>query len=403
MIFVKLGFKNLARNKRRTILAGLAVGLGLASLILADGIWKGMIENMVTNVTSTYIGDAQVHHSKFGESYEAQYILKDPQVLEEKILNYNFVTALTERVLAIGMISSSGDSLNANIVGIDPINESEISRFHERIVEGDYLRSEKDIMIGKRLQKKLDVELGDRLVVTVSEVKTGKIKQVLFRLSGIFGMGSKEIDEEMALIHFKSLQSLLGIKGIHEIAIRFHKPSDADTYLNVLKSLEDKDTKVETWKELVPQVVAAMGMTQISINILGLILSLLVSLGILNTLFMSLYERTYEFGVIRALGTKDHELLLMIASEAFGLGVISNLFGFFISAIIGGYWMKYGIDYSGIEFGEVTFTDKIYFVFSANQISVYPLIVLIFVILISLYPAWKTLKIKPASALRRSM
>ena len=400
MMMFKLGFRNLMRNRRRSFLTGLAVGLGLASMILADGFWAGMLSNMVSSVTSTYIGDAQVHHGKFIDTQESKYFIKDTKSIEAQLRNNSNVEAYSSRTLSLGMITSSTESKNVRIMGVNPYREAKVSLFDERILSGKYIEGEKDLIIGERLRERLDARLGDRLVLTVSDLDSGEIQQDLFRLSGVYGVGTKELDEHLVLVHFLRLQKLLGAKGTNEIAIKLK--NSTFQIKNFLK-IESPSTQVKTWKELVPQVVAAIEMSNKSIGILGLILFLLVAFGILNTLFMSLFERNYEFGILRAIGTKDREIFYMVTSEAFALSLLSSFIGIIIASLVGFYWMHHGLDYSGIEFGEVTFTEKIYFQFSLHQFIIYPFALCLFTIFISLYPSWRLLKTKPAQSLHRTL
>jgi ABC-type lipoprotein release transport system permease subunit len=401
MIFFKLGFRNLMRNKKRTTLSGLAVGLGLAAIIITDGFWLGMMDNMIKSVINTYIGHGQIHHPKFSETYESNYILSDFKSITKKLDAMPEVMAYSQRTLSIGMLSSSNDSMNVQVLGVNADQESEVSKFKDRMLSGKYLSTKNDILIGDRLRKKLNVELGDRLVLTVSDAVTGDVKQELFRLSGVFGIGSKEMDQGMVIVHEQKLQELLNVSAPHEIVIVFKETHERNDSL--LGQLKNDSNLVESWKDLAPQIVGVIEMSKYSIGILGVIMYSLVALGILNTLFMSLFERNYEFGVIQAIGTKKREVVWMVLSEAFSLGVISVIFGLIISGAIGWYMMTYGIDYSGIEFGEMTFTEKIYFIPHIKQITLYPLITLIFTLIISLYPAWHVIRQKPAESLHRSL
>jgi ABC-type lipoprotein release transport system permease subunit len=404
MMFIKLGFRNLWRNKRRSLLAGLAIGVGLASLMVADGFWEGMLQNMVKTVTKTYVGHAQLHHKLYGETQENVHYIKDPELVIEKISSNRDVATYTTRVLSNGMVNSAQDSKNIMIVGIDPQREKKLSVFHERVLQGQYIQSLDDVMIGDRLRKKLQVELGDRIVLTVSDIKDGELSQELFRVTGIYGMGSKGMDEFMAVIHQDKARKMLKIdRGVHEIAFNFHGIEQVDNNENWIQGLRDERISAKSWKDLAPQVVAAINMSDFSIGIIAAILLSLVALGILNTMFMSLYERMFEFGVLRALGTRGSEILLMIIAEAMALSLVAIIFGVIIGTGLGGIMYYYGIDYSGIEFAEMTFTEKIYFVFGWKQYVFYPMIIFIFTVFISLYPAFHATRITMSKALQKSL
>lgn len=403
MMIFKLGFRNLLRNKYRTLLTSIIIGLGLASMIVMDGFWKGMIENMVDSVTKTYIGHGQVHHPKFLETFESQYFIQHSDQIVASIKSNPDIASYSLRALSIGMISSAEDSMNVNVMGVFPEKEADVSLFKKRIIEGEYLQNSHDIIIGERLKKKLGATLGERLVITVTNSKTGEVEQELFRLKGVFGIGSREMDEGFVLIHYKKLNMMIETKGPQEIVFKFKNISMVEKNKDFFKTLNSKNLETKTWRELVPQVVAAIEMSDTSIGVMALILFSIVALGILNTMFMSLYERTYEFGVLRAIGTRSFLLVKMIIMEAFALAVVSSVIGIMIALTVGGLMHKFGIDYSGISFGEMTFTEKIYFVFDWNQFTAFPVALIIFTVFISLYPAIHVASIKPAKALHKSL
>jgi ABC-type lipoprotein release transport system permease subunit len=402
MIFIKLGMKNLWRNKRRSLLAGLAIGIGLASLIVADGFWIGMMNNMVKTVTNSYIGHVQIHTKDFKLTKEVKFSFNADSIVKKIRLNKD-IAAYSTRVLSEGMINSAQDAKNIQIVGIDPDREKEISLFSRRILKGKYLNSTQELLLGVILAQKLQVSIGDRVVVTTSDLK-GELSQNLFRVSGIYGLGNRAMDEYMVVIHQRSAQEILTMdSGVHELVIKFKNLALLDKNLSWLDQLESQSITINSWKDLAPQVVAAVNMYDISIGIIASLLLSLVALGILNTMFMSLYERMFEFGVLRAIGTRGSEILLMILSEAMALALLAIIIGSIIALILGGYMATYGIDYAGIEFAEMTFTEKIFFEFRWQQFVFFPLIIFIFTILVSLYPGVHAVRITMAKALQKSL
>ena len=152
-----------------------------------------------------------------------------------------------------------------------------------------------------------------------------------------------------------------------------------------------------------PQLEAALKMTDFSTYLIAMILFGVVALGIVNTLFMSLHERMFEFGVLRAVGTRPFVTGQMILYEAASLAVLSiglgALMGFVLTFIVS----KTGIDYSGIEFAGVTFQELLFPVFSWQQYFRYPVWVFVFTIVTAVYPAVYAARLSPAKAMRRSL
>jgi ABC-type antimicrobial peptide transport system permease subunit len=154
---------------------------------------------------------------------------------------------------------------------------------------------------------------------------------------------------------------------------------------------------------LLPQLKAVFALTKFSTLILGVILFSVVSLGIINTLFMSLYERMFEFGVIRAVGTRPFGVGRLVMFEAGALAVFSIILGSILGFVISALVAHTGIDYSGIEYSGVTFRHLLYPVLEVKQYLVYPAAVFLFTVLIGLYPATFAAKMNPAEAMRKSM
>jgi ABC-type lipoprotein release transport system permease subunit len=156
------------------------------------------------------------------------------------------------------------------------------------------------------------------------------------------------------------------------------------------------------WTRILPQLSTALGMTGFSLTIVGLILFAVVSLGIVNTLFMSLYERMFEFGVLRAVGTRPGSIFRLIVSEAAALAAIAVLLGIVLS--LAALWIvgQIGIDYTGIEYAGVTFREKIYPVMRPAQFVLYPCCVFALTLLVSIYPATYAARLTPARAMRKS-
>ncbi|MDC1174652.1 ABC transporter permease [Bacteriovoracaceae bacterium] len=403
ILFFKLGYRNLFRNKRRSILTSLAIGVGLASLMLMDGFWGGMTDNVIRNVTDTYLGHMQVHHYEYLDTMDNEKMIQDGEQLFNEMKQDKNIASITKRTMSVSMISSAEDSNNIILLGIEPELEKNISLFQERIIKGQFIEKDIDIVVGSKLLEKLGVDLGGRVVVTLSDVNTGELSQELFRVSGVFHMGNKQMDEQMALALLPVSQRMLGVKnGIHELAFRLND----DTLLDNKKywsKYSSQINKIVNWKEKSPGIMGMLEMTNQSTAIIVSILLVLVGLGILNTLFMALYERIFEFGVLRSLGTRSSELIIMIMSEAASLSLMSIVFGVILSTGLGTFWYFFGVDYSGIEFGEITFTEKIYFVFTLKQYTFYPLLIFIFTILVSIYPGIHAARLTMAQALKKAV
>ena len=404
-MIIKLGFRNLLRNKKRSLLSSTAIGLGLASLICYDALMIGMMGNIITNVTQTFSAHIQIHHPNFQESRDSKLVINNSDKIIKKVQKDNSVFNYTTRVQALSMISSARNSKNLFFVGIDPVREKELSLFDESIIEGSYLKSENGILIGKKLQKHLGVKVSGKVVLTVTNSQTEEISQEMFRVEGIYHLGSKFTDENMVLINQRRAQKMLGIgEGIHEIAITL-KNIDLleDEDFKLIEQLNTQGVIAQSWKDLNPSIKSMLEMNLKGSAILYIILLTLVGLGIINTLFMSIYERFFELGVIQAIGTRRWQMILMVLAEAATLAILSIVVGIFISLVIITLVNINGIDYSGIEIAQMTFREPIYFVLRWQQFTIIPAILWLFTVVISFYPGHYASKMTLAEAVKKTL
>ncbi|UCC80185.1 MAG: ABC transporter permease [Candidatus Zixiibacteriota bacterium] len=406
-MFVKLAWRNIFRNKRRTIIAGTAIGIGLASLIFTDALMIGMEINIIESATSTFLGEGQIHRDGFRQTYGIEKTINNLDELVSDLKEEEIVTDFSLRTFSPAMISSPANVSSVELVGFDPSREKDLSKIDEAITEGSYFSGdgERDIVIGRKLAEILEVEIGDRVVVTVSQAETGELSQEMFRISGIFFFNSREMDRGMAFVRLNKSQQMLGIgDGIHEIALKF-----IDISLSRNKQLPFWDrysvngNEAVGWNVVLPQMESVFALSRFSIYIMGLILFGIVALVIINTLFMSLRERMFEFGVLRAVGTRPFGMARLIIFEAGALAVISIGLGVILGFAVTYIFTLTGIDYRGIEYLGVTFQELLYPVLGINQFIIYPLSLFILTCLVSVYPALIAARMSPVKAMRQGL
>jgi len=403
---MKLAWRNMFRNKRRTFIAGTAIGIGLAAMILTDALMIGMNDNLIKSATKSFLGEAQIHQEEFRQTFEVEKTISNLDEVLNSLKNDSLVEHFTVRTLAIAMISSPANVSAVSMVGIYPETEKYLSQIDEAIIEGEYFtgKSTHEIIIGYKLAELLEVELGDRVVLTTAQAKTGDLSQEMFRISGIYRFNASDMDRGMAFIHLNRAQKMLNLeKRAHEIVIKFTDINLAqDENLYFWDKFSRENNEAVGWPIILPQLKMVFDLTDFSMAIMALILFGIVSLGIVNTLFMSLHERMFEFGVLRAIGTRPMKMGQLILYEAGSLVVIAGIIGSILGFIVTGIFSMTGIDYTGIEYAGVTFREPLYPVLTVIQFIKYPLLFFIFTIITALIPAWSAAKMKPAEAMRKS-
>lgn len=404
-MYIKLGFRNLFRNKRRTLLTALVIGISLAALIISNGMMLGITDNLVSAITESMVGEGQIHHHKFRSSLKAQYLIEDAPGLQQRLAADPRVRAFAPRTLSFAMLAAPKGMGNVMVVGIDPAKEQTISRLNRQIVAGDYVNGRDALVIGARLRDRLQVRVGDKVVLTMTQVATGEVAQQLLRITGVFQSGSRALDETSIYLHIAKTRELLSIgTKAHEIALAFHdrlaleQPSHA-----FWQDYSQGQNAAESWQQILASFVTMMKAGEQSQGLVALILMILVGISITNTLFMALYERMFEFAVLKALGTKSRGIVIMILAESVFLGVLSLGIAAIATALAGVPLAIWGLDYSGVEFSDVTFIEPITYVPSLYQFTVLPVAALVFTAAVAVYPALYAGRIKVIDAIGRSI
>jgi ABC-type lipoprotein release transport system permease subunit len=389
-MLVRLAWRNVLRNKRRTLLSGIAVGITLASLIFVDGIYIGMIDSMTRTATDTFLGQGQIHGRGFRDTLEVEKIINKSGDIIRDLGTDDLVSAYSERTVSTAMLSSAAGVVSVLLYGIEPEAEKRLSMVDEALKEGKYLAPGQSghILIGSKTAETLEVEIGDRLVITIAQAGTGELSQDMFRVGGIFNMGVREIDSGMAFVNITKSRELLALgRSSHEIALKFKDLSVAGSRsLPFWEYYSRSGNEALGWRDLIPQLDGIIELADLSTVITLSLVFCIVAIIIIHSLFMSLYERMFEFGILRAIGTRPVSMALIILFEAASLSIVSILFGLGLGFIIMQVFSIYGIP-----------------VMTLKQFTLFPALVFSFSIIAALYPAFYAARLTPARAMRRSM
>jgi len=414
-IYLKAAWRNIFRHKRRTFITGTAIALGLAALIFTDAIVKGTLDSMIRTSTGSFSGEGQIHAAGFRETQDPARVISGSGALLERLSRDARVKNLAPRTLSFAMANSAGEVCPVVIVGIAPDAERRFSQVDDAIVEGRFFADAapagtrggglQDLVLGAKLAETLQARLGDRLVLTVAQAKTENLAQEMFRISGIYRLGLDEMDKGMVFVRLAKSQEMLAIgNGLHQIALTLSDPKAASRPADLFwKEYSEGGNEAVGWPVLFPQLKSFSSISGFTTAILGVLLFGIIALGIINTLFMSVYERMFEFGVLRAVGTRPGGIRKLVAFEAGGLGFLSTGLGIVLGFIITAIVCKTGLDYRGLEYMGMTFQDLLYPIMTVQQFIFYPIIVFLFTVLVGLYPAGYASKMNITKSMRKTL
>ena len=402
MKLVKISWRNLWRNSTRTNVTITAVALCIAILIIFQSLIIGLIGKAVHNTTNLVVGEVQIHAIGYLDDRSIYKSLKNVDKIRAVAKENNI--GMVERSYGFGLISSGTKSAGTQFWGINPESELKYFDFANHIDEGNFLTktSLKKVVLGNKLARSLAAELGTELVIFVQGAD-GSLGNELFYVTGILGNVADNIDRGAAIILRDDFDILFSTNNlIHEIALNSKGKLEAEE-IQKLMSAKAAGVAVETWKELMPTIaIMTEKMSVFMLTMFSLIFTIAASLGVMNTLVMSTYDRMKEFGIIRAIGATPWLIIRQVSLEAILLTFLASIIGTMIGLSIAIYLQVYGIDISGkgnLAFGGIVF-DPIWRA-SVSLKSVFLPVVLMMLtsIVASIYPASIAARIKPVEAI----
>lgn len=351
---LRLGWRNLWRNPRRSVITVSAIGAAYAFLIALMGLMEGLKEQLLNNGTSLMLGHLQIHDSRYLPDRNVYDTIggdegADVGPLLERLRAHAEVQACAPRVYGFGLLSTGERSAGAQILGVDPNAEAKVSRILQSVAQGGGLTANTShaVLLGDALAQELNAGVGTEVAV-VTQTAEGTLGNELYRVCGILHTGLRFFDRSVAVVHRVELQELLalGPRRIHEVALRIEDPIVAETFCRSLNAsgMLPSDTAVQGWGDLLPQLRdylnLAAGMNKFIISLVALF----AAFGVLNTMTMAVFERSREIGMLNSLGMSPTLIASSILAESAFLAVLGLAAGFGLGAVMMSYMTTHGLD-----------------------------------------------------------
>jgi len=310
-MLIVLAWKNVWRNKKRSLIIVLAIAFGLWGGLFSGAVMMGMGESSVNTAIDRDLTHIQIHKKNFLRNKEAaDYIPNASQVFND-ISKLEKIKSASLRTIIYGMAASPASSYGVRIVAVDPDQARRTTLIFTRIGDGLYFgqKYRSQIIIGRKLAKRLNLRIRSKIILNFQDVE-GNISYMACRVVGLFKTESSQFDEMNVFLRqddlFKSLESK---DFYHEIAIRLDSSKDLEQTRNLLAS-KFENLSVQTWKDIAPEIAYLSDM-MISFTYLFVAIILFALLfGITNTMLMSVLDRVREIGILIAVGMKKAGCLL---------------------------------------------------------------------------------------------
>jgi putative ABC transport system permease protein len=404
-MFFQLAWRNLWRNPKRTLVLVTAVIVGVWSMIVLGALMRGVSAQMVRNSIADLTGHIQIHETGYRSDPVVENSIPDPRdvirILQED-LPAGALWAPRIRVGAV--VSNARHSAGVTLAGIDPPRERTISFIGRAVTRGRYLQPGDDngILIGRALADKFEAGVGKKLVL-MSQDRNGDTASRAFRINGIFQAELKATEKQYVFVNLRAAADMLhlgnGISGVTILLAHRDQVPGATALLR--KKLAGRGLRVSSWQEILPFLVAVLRLYDGFIFIWFLVIFIAMGFGIVNTTLMAVFERTREFGLLKALGMKPAWIFRLVLTESSLLLLLSQFIGNGLGALSLTALEHRGIDLSALAQGiaYVGLPRIIYPVILARDILTANLVVFGLGLLVSFYPAIKAGRLIPVKAL----
>ena len=400
----QLAMRNIWRNRRRTLLTLSAMVVSSALLILCLGVFSGMLKDMLASATEQYFGHLVI--SAEGYQGDRDMFANFSEKTAFTVLQQQQVRGYSPRLRSFGLLSHQYNSSPVELLGVQPEQEAQVTSLQEHLQAGTYLLPDdrNGALIGAGLARRLAVQPGDQLVF-VTQAADGSIGNDLLDVRGIFSTGDQGHDNGLVLVPLPWLQQLLVLpETIHEISVRIEQPLQAAELADTFRQKLPASLEVLDWGQMLPEMREVVASYDVSRMIIVTILYIATGLGILNTFFMSVMERTREFGVLMAVGMRPGQIRLMVLLETLAMGLIALLVGVSLGVLLSLYMATVGIDLSGsltpITYAGGTILPRLHAVLEMANILLPAGILLVVCLLAGFLPANRAARMQPVVAIR---
>ena len=405
-MFLKIAFRNVFRNRRRTLITLTAISFGCASLIINGGIIYFIFRGLREDAIHGRHGHFQIHKRGYSESHMSDpfaHTLSNSEYEEiaRLLRGRPHVKEVTPRLELAGLVSYGGQSVSFLGLGVEADKDARFSTMVS-VIQGEQLSAAEPhgVLIGKGLAARLKARVGD-FATLLANTTDGGYNAVDVRIRGVFEGGSKEFDDWVMKIPLGKAQELLGFDQVQSVVVLIDDTENTEPARAGLVSgfaAGGLDLELTTWREMATfynQVVSMFGK---ELDIVKVIISIIVILSIINSMTMSIFERTREIGTIMAIGTLKRDVLRMFMLEGLILGLIGGVLGVTAGIVIAQVISYIGIPMPPPPASTRPFTAKVdiipsivLFSFSISVASA---------IAASLYPAYKASRLRIVDALR---
>jgi len=410
MFSIKLGLKNLTRNKRRNAITILVIAFAFFIYLFLDSVMVGMEEMAFDNIKDFETGDIQIAYPEYWEDREKlplENLIYLNQEIEDSIKNGNGQLDISPELRFKANLNNGIDETEVIGLGILPEKYNAVYSTQEYLIDGSgFSLGESKAVIGKKLAELMDLKVNDYITLLV-RTKEETFNTIDLEIGGLINTPDPLINNGIVFVPLDIARKALNVEnGVSMITIKTNKGKEIEPIIDDINQIFQKknmNIKAYSWRESAKTVIAVGAAQEAETAIVLTVILMIGMIGIVNNVILSALERTREIGMMKALGMREWEIVSVFMVEATGLGIIGGLAGCLLGAIGVGCMVKFGYDLSYIG-GDMSLygipvIDKIYGVWNLPSFVFIFFLGLIFALFSSMIPAYWAAHKDPVKAI----
>lgn len=404
-MILKLIWRNLWRNSRRTLITVASIAFAVLFSIVMKSFQDGVFNNLIKNVVNYYSGYIQVHKNGYWEEQILDNCFKNHKSISARLAQNSQVNCIVPRLETFVLASKGNTTKGCMLIGTDTENENNLTELKSKIIDGKYFSNQENaVLLAEGLAKRLNLKTTDTIVLFGqgyhSVIAAGK-----FPVKGIVHLASPAMNDAFVYLPLFATQNLLSADNqLTSIYLGIKNSENTEVVIQEIQTKIGKGYEVMSWQKMMPEIANHIKADGISFYVFSGILYLIIAFGLFGTIVMMMVERKFEFGMLLAIGMKKR----ILASILLGETILITLFGVFIGILISLpiviYLSKNPIRFGGEiskayeQFGfEAIFPTS----FHKDIFITQSLIVLTIAILIGIYPLWQIKYLDPIKAMKK--
>ncbi|MEM9552840.1 MAG: FtsX-like permease family protein [Acidobacteriota bacterium] len=403
MMIFTLAWRNLWRQRRRTTFGLTAVAVTTAVVVFLPSLQAGSYASMIKAYLGLLDGYAQVQTPEYLDTPAMRESFEISAPLRETLDELPAGVGVSERGIAYVLLSSGARSLGAQVIGAAPHAEPLVSTLPTDLVAGVYLERDDQIVLGETLARNLQVALGD--TVTLMGVgRDGSLAADVLTVAGLFGSGMPDLDRQLAAISLDRFDETFAMDGFRHAVVLGNSSSPADRRAveRLVPTAMEQGLAVRDWPELQPGLYAAIELDVTAAMLPYLVLVSVVVLSLLNTILMSVLERTREFGMLLALGLRPELLSRIVWAETGVIALLGVSIGMLGGALLTTWLARTGVDFQSVQavFERYGMSSTIYPELTPLTLFAGPAVIAAALIAVGSLPALRVAKLNILEAMR---